>query len=285
MSYMPRWTILLCIALLFILTGCQSPQGEQTGETGEKPVVEVEKQPTIEELRQELINKYGGMIPLEWGERVAGVKTYINTREKIIALTFDACGGPHGIGYDEKLMDFLQQEQIPATLFINGRWIDANETIFRNLAENPLFEIENHGTLHKPLSISGNDAYGIEGTGSVAEAINEVLLNQNKIAELTGRKPIFFRSGTAFYDEVTVKIVEELGGKAVNYNVLGDAGATYSREQVKNALLQATPGSIVLLHMNQPESETAEGVIMAVPQLKKAGYRFVKLEEWNQLLL
>lgn len=277
------WPIFLFIALSLILSGCYSEPLEANKVTDEHPVVK--KESTIEEIRQELMNKYGRMIPLEWGEKVQGVKTYINTNEKIIALTFDACGGPNGIGYDDQLMDFLQEEQVPATLFINGRWIDANETIFRQLAINPLFEIENHGTLHQPLSVTGNDAYGIEGTLSIEEAINEVLLNQNKIAEITGKKPKFFRSGTAFYDEITVQIVEDLGGKAVNYNVLGDAGATYSKEQVKQALLQSTPGSIVLLHMNQPGSETGEGVMMAVPQLKKMGYRFVKLEEWNQLLL
>lgn len=276
MTWWKMGAIFLFMGLGFFLTGCNQDTKENQ---------EIEKRETTGEIRLELIKKYAGRVPQEWGEKVSGVKTRINTREKIIALTFDACGGPNGSGYDEKLINYLKAEQIPATLFINGRWIDANPDIFRQLAETSLFEIENHGTLHKPLSVSGKDAYGIKGTASMEEAIDEVLFNQEKIEKVTGRKPIFFRSGTAYYDDITVKIVEDLGGKVVNYNILGDAGATFSKEQVKNALLQAKPGAIVLLHMNQPASGTAEGVMMAIPQLKKMGYRFVKLEEWNPLLL
>lgn len=276
MTWWKMGAIFLFMGLGFFLSGCNQDTKENQ---------EIEKRETTGEIRLELIKKYAGRVPQEWGEKVSGVKTRINTREKIIALTFDACGGPNGSGYDEKLINYLKAEQIPATLFINGRWIDANPDIFRQLAETSLFEIENHGTLHKPLSVSGKDAYGIKGTASMEEAIDEVLFNQEKIEKVTGRKPIFFRSGTAYYDDITVKIVEDLGGKVVNYNILGDAGATFSKEQVKNALLQAKPGAIVLLHMNQPASGTAEGVMMAIPQLKKIGYRFVKLEEWNPLLL
>jgi len=58
---------------------------------------------------------------------------------------------------------------------------------------------------------------------------------------------------------------------------LGDAGATYSREQVKKALLEARAGSIVIFHFNHPEGDTAEGLMAAIPILEKNGFRFVKL--------
>lgn len=247
----------------------------------EKPIQPVlTKEPAPQDLKSAIVQKYKGMQPIQWGERVDGVKTRLDTNEKVIALTFDACGGPNGTGYDEKLINYLIKENIPVTLFINSRWIDANPQIFQELAKNPLFEIENHGTHHKPLSVVGKSAYGISGTQSVEEAMDEVLLNQEKIQSLTGKKPQFFRSGTAYYDDVAVRMVGELGDNVVNYNVLGDAGATFSKTQVKNALLHAAPGSIALLHMNHPEKETAEGVILSIPELKKMGFRFVKLNEY-----
>jgi peptidoglycan/xylan/chitin deacetylase (PgdA/CDA1 family) len=67
----------------------------------------------------------------------------------------------------------------------------------------------------------------------------------------------------------------------VGFSVLGDRGATYSREQVKNALLSANTGSIIICHMNHPEKETAEGVIDAIPELKKKGFEFVKLSGYS----
>jgi peptidoglycan/xylan/chitin deacetylase (PgdA/CDA1 family) len=105
----------------------------------------------------------------------------------------------------------LIKENVPATLFINARWIDANPVTFMSLARNHLFEIENHGYLHRPLSVKGNAAWGISGTKNVGEVVDEVLVNAVKIQKMTGRRPIYFRSGTAFYDEVAVKVVDDIG--------------------------------------------------------------------------
>ncbi|MDQ0352959.1 peptidoglycan/xylan/chitin deacetylase (PgdA/CDA1 family) [Alkalibacillus filiformis] len=217
----------------------------------------------------------------EWGEFVTGVKTQLDTEEQAIALTFDACGGPYGREYDEELIEFLIEHDIPATLFVNKDWIEHNEETFIQLAENPLFQIENHGTDHLPLSVSGRTAWGIDGTNSPEEVYEEVQTNQQYIYELTGETPSYFRSGTAYYDEVAVQMIQDMGLEAVNYNVLGDAGGTYSSEQVEQSLLQSEPGSIALLHMNQPSSGTRDGVMNAIPQLIEQGYEFVLLDEYE----
>ncbi len=181
--------------------------------------------------------------------------------------------------FDKALIDFLEKEKIPATLFINGRWIEPNRKDFDRLAANPLFEIGNHGLTHKPASVNGRSVYGIQGTKSIAELVDEIELNAEKIESLTGIRPKYYRSGTAYYDEVAVKIAGELGQQVAGFSLLGDAGATYSRQQVKNALLSAKPGDIIILHFNHPESGTAGGVMDAIPELKKRGYRFVRLSD------
>ena len=144
-----------------------------------------------------------------------------------------------------------------------------------------MFEIENHGYQHKPCSVTGQFVYGIKGTASPGEVFDEIGKNGQKIQQLTGRQPKYYRSGTAYYDEVAVEIAGILGYQVVGFSVLGDKGATYSAAQVKVALLTAKPGSIIICHMNHPEKETAEGVIAAVPELKKRGFRFVRLSEYN----
>lgn len=216
--------------------------------------------------------------PVEWGENVSGVKTRIDTDEKQISLTFDACGGDHGNSYDAELISFLKEEQIPTTLFVNERWIIANEDLFLELAAQPLFQIENHGTAHSPLSVNGGEAWGIPATKSLEEVHDEIMDNHETVQSLTGREMSLFRSGTAFYDEVAVEFANALGYEVVNFDILGDAGATYSSEQVKNALMGAKSGSIALLHMNQPGSGTAEGVKQAVPLLQEQGFEFVLLD-------
>ncbi len=229
--------------------------------------------------KQRLVDRFGSAAPKQWGETVSGVKSRIATREKVIALTMDACGSAKGMGYDSRLIRFLEQEQVPATLFINARWIGPNRATFDRLAANPLFEIANHGFRHKPASVNGRSVYGIAGTKSVAELVDEIELNARTVAELTGKRPRFYRSGTAYYDEVAVQVAGALGEQVAGFSVLGDAGATFSREQVRHALVGAGPGSVVILHMNHPESGTAAGVMDAVPELKRRGFRFVRLSD------
>lgn len=214
--------------------------------------------------------------PSEWGENVAGVRTRLADTDAI-ALTLDACGGPGGEGYDAALIDHLRAAAVPATLFVNARWLEANRQVFDELAADPLFTIENHGTEHRPLSVGGRSAYGINGTASAEAVIEEVLGCQRRVEELTGRAPRLFRSGTAYYDDVAVRIVQELGLEVAGYSVLGDAGATFSAGQVRDQLLGAGPGAIALLHMNHPASGTADGVAQALPTLLERGRTFTGL--------
>jgi len=230
-------------------------------------------------FKNSLVIRFLDTTPKEWGETVTGVLTRISGKEKVIALTFDACGSPKGMKFDQALIEFLIDEHVPATLFINGRWIEPNRQEFDRLAANPLFEIANHGLSHKPASVNGRSVYGISGTRNTGELIDEIDLNARKIEELTGRKPRFYRSGTAYYDEVAVKIAAELGQRVAGFSLLGDAGATYNGEQVKTALLAAKQGDIAIMHFNHPESGTASGLMAAIPELKKRGYRFVRLSD------
>jgi peptidoglycan/xylan/chitin deacetylase (PgdA/CDA1 family) len=231
--------------------------------------------------RERILSRFNGRVPREWGERVRGVKTKLKTGQKVIAFTFDACGGPRGNGYDVKLIQYLKNEKIPATLFISGKWIDANPDIFGDLAKEDFLDIENHGLNHKPCSANGRSAYGIAGTKGVGEIFDEIEQNATKLQNLTGHKPKYYRPGTAQSDEICVEIANTLGYEVVNFSVRGDAGATYTKSQVKEALLNAQSCSIILMHMNHPEGETAEGLIEAIPELKKRGFGFVKLSEYT----
>lgn len=231
--------------------------------------------------KEQIIAKFSGRIPGEWGEVVKGVMTKLNTDRRVLALTFDACGGRRGSNYDGKLIRYLENEGIAATLFLSGREIDANLGLLQALLKNPLFEVENHGLDHKPCSAIGRSAYGIRGTKNVGEIFDEIESNALRIQSMTGRKPRYYRPGAAYADDICVEVANALGYEVVNFSVRGDAGATYSKKQVEEALLHSAPASIVLMHMNRPESQTAEGVMGAVPELRKRGFRFVKVSDFG----
>jgi len=224
--------------------------------------------------------------PLQWGENVTGVVTKFHSEKKEIALTFDACGGsPKSSQFDQELIEFLTRNAIHATLFINSRWIQSNPEAFAAIAANPLFEIGNHGTAHHPLSVNGKSAYNIAGTASAEEVAKEINGNGDLIEKLTGKRPRFFRSGTAFYDEEAVIIARNNGVEIAGFDVLGDAGATLSAEEVANRIGNAKNGDIVIAHMNHPESGTREGVIEAVTKLRAEGFEFVRLSDVKNRLI
>ncbi|MFC9769001.1 polysaccharide deacetylase family protein [Rhodococcus jostii] len=201
-----------------------------------------------------------------------------------MALTFDGCGGPGGSGVDEALLGLLERERLPATVFLNRRWIDVNPAAVARLVENPLWELANHGTTHRPLSVTGRSAYGITGTGSVAQVIDEVWDNHLRVQELTGIPPRWFRPGTAHTDEVAAAIVTDLGEQVVGFTVNADRGATAPANGVCAALLGAPAGAIVLAHLNHPGSGTAAGFAAALPQLRAAGVEFVTLTGGGALI-
>lgn len=234
-----------------------------------------------ESFRKNIAKAFENQTPRQWGENVTGVKTNLDTQEKVIALTMDACGSPLGMAYDERLVNFLKKEKIPATLFINARWIDKNLSTFKELASNPLFEIGNHGLEHKPASVNGKSIYGLSGTNNVEELVDEIELNARKIESITHKRPKYFRSGTAYYDEVAVSVANKLNHQVVGFSILGDAGATFSTKKVEEAFLKAKKGEIVIIHMNHPTSDTAQGTINAITKLKQKGFKFVKLSDYK----
>jgi peptidoglycan/xylan/chitin deacetylase (PgdA/CDA1 family) len=229
--------------------------------------------------RAQIVARYGDLRPRTWGFGGPGVVRHLPTSRRLIALTFDACGGRGGSGYDQALISFLRRREVPATLFLNSRWIDANPAVFRRLASEPLFEIANHGTRHLPLSVTGRSAYGITGTHNAGQVYDEVARNQAKLTRLLGVPPRFFRAGTAYSDDVAARIVTAMTDHLVTFSVNGDAGATFTSGQVESTVIAAPAGSIVLCHMNHPSSGTAQGIAAAVPRLIAAGYRFVRLSD------
>jgi peptidoglycan/xylan/chitin deacetylase (PgdA/CDA1 family) len=218
----------------------------------------------------------------KWGEFVKGVDEDLLTSNKIVAFTFDACGGKNANGFDSELINYLKKEQIPASLFVTGKWIDANFQTFLQLSNEPLFEIENHGFNHKPCSVDGESEYGIHGTKDVPDAFDEIEANAEKIEAITKKRPLFYRSATAYTDEACAKIAKQLGITIISFDVLsGDAVPNTPKSIiVQNVLNHIKPGAIIIMHFNRPIWNTYEAMQEIIPSLRKLGYTFAKLQDY-----
>lgn len=227
--------------------------------------------------RESIETRYSDAKPDAWGLDLPGVVQ--RTASDAVALTFDACGGQNGSGYDEALIEMLRRERVPATLFLNSRWIQANRAVAEELVADELFTIGNHGTRHLPLSVSGQEAYGIPGTTSPGEVYDEISGCQELLTSLMGKAPRFFRPGTAFYDDIALRIIDDLRLIPVGFDINSDAGATFSASQVAQETRRASAGSICIAHFNRPDSGTADGMMDVLPRMRDGGVSFAKLED------
>lgn len=233
--------------------------------------------------KKELVNTlFAHAKPGHWGEFIKGVNEDLITNNKILALTFDACGGTHSNKYDSELIEFLRREKIPATLFVSGKWIDDNNAIFLNLSKDTLFEIENHGFNHRPCSVDGESEFGIKGTPDVPDAFDEIEANERKIQKLTSRRPLFYRSATAYTDEACAKIAKLLNVTMVSFDVLSGDGVPFTPVSTieMNVLKHIKPGAIVIMHFNHPEWNTYEALQQIVPLLRQQGFSFARLGDY-----
>jgi len=280
-----------------LFSGCTvSKGGEHTGEAaqGLPPTMSPTAKPSASSsaangmpapesrplmTRNEAIAEFSLQPAGRFGLDVKGIELRLPAKSNSVALSFDACGGAHGSGVDKNLLAALRRNAVPATLFINQRWAKANDALMRDLSEDPLFEIANHGTLHLPLSVAGQRAYGIPGTASVGAAYDEVVENQRFLAGEYGVQAKFFRSGTAHMDQAGAALCRKLGLIPMNFTVNMDAGATFSAAAVAAQMETLRVGDVGIGHFNQPASGTSQGVGTGLKAALGRGLRFAKLSD------
>ena len=233
--------------------------------------------------KADTIRSFTGRKPTAWGLNLPHEVTALPTRLNAVALTFDACGawrkGESGSGYDSKLIELLRRNRVKATLFLNARWVAANESIARELAADPLFQLSSHGVRHEPLSVNARSAYGIKGTKDLGAMYEEIVGPHAWLADHAPKSAMFFRSGTAFSDDVGVAMCNQLGIPFVGFTNNSDAGATLPAAMVAKELQKVRPGDIVIGHMNHPGRGTAAGYAQSLPELLDQGVRFVHVSE------
>ena len=178
-------------------------------------------------------------------------------REKIAALTLDACGGR----FDVELIGYFDRASHPGHHLCDKKWLDRNPAGVALLKEHDeLFEIEDHGANHVPSVVgAGRRVYGILGNADVAHLEREVTRGANAIQAATGEAPHWYRGATAEYDPIAINVIEGMGYQIAGFSINADAGATLRRSAIIARLRAVKSGDIIIAHVNKPASDTAEG--------------------------
>ncbi|MFD5796807.1 polysaccharide deacetylase family protein [Streptomyces diastatochromogenes] len=220
----------------------------------------------------------GGLTPVfEHGPRTLG---------KTVALTFDADmtadQGPRaadGEHFDNPdLIGTLRALKVPATIFMTGRWAEQYPAQARSLGHDPQFEVANHSYSHYAFTA---DCYGLP-TVAPDQMRKDVERAYAALRQAGVPHPLpYFRFPGGCYDRQALRTLSGIGVTAVQWDVVsGDAFATDADAVVRDVLNGVKPGSVVVMHCTRSAAPTTERVVRTVvPQLRKQGYRFVKVSE------
>ncbi|MBQ6380569.1 MAG: polysaccharide deacetylase family protein [Clostridia bacterium] len=184
--------------------------------------------------------------------------------KKMIALCFD--DGP-GTDSTKKLVEGLKKRGAKATFFELGQMIEENPDMCKLVSKNGC-EIGIHGWAHSDFTTLG-------ASGTEKEIDDTAAL----IKKYTGKTPTHVRPPYGSYNDEIQELLKNKGYDMIMWNVDTLDWKTRDAEAVRSAIVSngADGGDILCLH--DIYDTTAEGVLQAVDELTKQGYKFVTISE------
>ncbi len=194
--------------------------------------------------------------------------TRIKTEDKVLYITFDTCPTDE---CDFDIVDWLIEEKIPATIFLNKTWYTQNEDKGLGFLKLPQFSIGGHGYHHeRPLRQSYR-----EQNEDITQCVNFIY------SEL-GKKIKWYRSPYGKPNEDTTNILQDFGIRYASW-----AGPVFDKtapdlpnpNELARIYLNngVRPGDIWVFHINGEGIETLKILKEAYQWGIDNGYRFEKL--------
>lgn len=201
----------------------------------------------------------------------AGELVRLQTREKVVALTFDGGGNDAGA---PQVLATLRRTQTPATFFLTGRFVRLYPAPARRIGLQPGALVGNHTVDHSDMThlSDAQDRWEIEAA-------------QAQIRRATGQDPRpLFRFPYGARDARTEAIVRRLGYLDIRWTVdtwgwMGRSRQTVSGV-VQRVLGRLVPGEIVLMHLGSASDGSkldADALPQVIRAIRVRGYRFVTL--------
>ena len=200
---------------------------------------------------------------------VAGEIVRLQTRQPVVALTFDGGGNADAA---QGVLATLRRERVPATFFLTGHFVRSYPALARAIGRR--YPVGNHTVNHLDLLRL-----------SPAAASREITLAAKQIEHATGRDTHpYFRFPYGSRNGRTLQLVNGLGYASVRWTVDTWGWMGLSQQSVRGAVRrvrdQLVPGEIVLMHLgsSRDHSTIDSKALPAVIRLVRArGYRFVTL--------
>lgn len=184
-------------------------------------------------------------------------------KKYIAALTFD--DGPNTVTTPQ-VLDILEKYHVPASFFLVGDNITDESAAAVRRAYEMGCDICNHSKTHTAMTEQSD-----------ADIRAEIEFTSNKIKEITGKEPCFFRPPYIAVDDrmyglIPLTFICGMGCEDWEHSVSVD-------DRVEKTLEQAEDGIIILMHDMAGNFRTVQAIDRIIPEMKSMGYEFVTVSQ------
>lgn len=204
---------------------------------------------------QDILNKYGAYYA-------------DNSGEKNIYLTFD---NGYEEGYTDEVLDVLQKEDVPATFFVTGHYVESQPDLIERMVDEGHI-VGNHSYHHPDFTVISKE--------SMRKELEDL---EEAVAEVSDQKELkYLRPPKGVFSEETLEWANELGYihvfwslAFVDWETSNQKGWEYAFDQIME---QIHPGAVMLLHT--VSADNAEALEHLITELKAQGYTFRSLDDF-----
>lgn len=202
------------------------------------------------------------------------VKNLAKGEEKIAYLTFD--DGPT-ISVTPKILDILKEENIKATFFVIGKYVDSHPEIVKRAYQEGHY-IANHGYDHNNTNLYKNSESFIEEVKKTDLAIGNAIGIENYCAKVFRFPNGYMSPSNKREKQAAVTLLEELNYTYIDWNCLNnDSVQKCSTTQLLNNLKKSAKDKntlVVLMHDTKDVNDSSLVLKDSIDYLKTQGYKF-----------
>lgn len=193
---------------------------------------------------------------------------HVNTKNKMIALTFDDGPSPT---FTPQILDILKKNNAKATFFVVAQRAEKLPDIVRRMVYEG-HEVANHTYNHPYLN-------GI----TEKEFQDELALADKTLIKVTGVKPKLFRPPGGYYNEKIVRVAKEMGYRVVIWSweqQSRDWANPGTAAIIRSVLKNAAGGNIVVFHdQGGNRTQTVQALQPIINGLKENGFKLVTVSD------
>lgn len=192
-----------------------------------------------------------------------------NNQDKYVYLTFDE---GYEAGYTSKILDILNKNNVKATFFITGHYLNTSPELVQRMIEEGHI-VGNHTVNHKSMpDITDED-------------IKEEVMNlHTSVYEKYQYEMKYIRPPRGEFSERTLSLIKGLGYKTTMWSLAYDdwdekkqGREEYGKEKI---LSNIHNGSIILLHANSRDN--CNILEKCIEEIRLMGYEFKSLDEFKE---